>query len=203
MREGQAGRAFTTRELQVRQVNPSVRKPPVRNRRPIGSGIYGTAVLSYLSESSASGGTIKFFKKLEKLLAKVNSTLLLTRDGIISAYHLKDKKETGEIGKLTPSRDKFDYVSLPSSVFEGNGNPFAHVDSLLEGASAIPPRIPWTNLDGFKSYTVQMGRVVDPTIVRLTVVMEPIGGKEQSPMKIDLIRAALVCGEPLRKHNMR
>jgi hypothetical protein len=169
--------------------------PRISLSASLGSTVCGSRFLNQLSERMVSASMLRFFSALETALARVQSTLLFKEDGTIAAYHLGAKAETGVVGKLSSNGSGFEYISVHSSIFEnGKQSPFIFLDSLLKGASAIPPGINWLDFPDFRAFSVQMGFPVDPTIVR--VLVEYRGGE---PLKIDLIRAVLVCGAPQRQ----
>ena len=162
---------------------------------PANAVAIGSAALRFLAEKRISKDKIKFFRALHHVLAGAGSALMIKENMEITIHHLPSKSEIGIIGQLTKSCNDTGPLSFDSdSLMLDRAKTIDFLDLLLDGASAVPPQINWSEeFPKLKRYVISLGTVTSPG--SLSVLLE----FEDNAFHLNLERLIFSCGSLQRK----
>ncbi len=181
--------------------SPATSAPPFSSRPPFSppanAAAIGSAALHLLAKNRVAPNKIKFFRALHHVLARTGSALMIKDNREIAIYHFLSKTEIGVIGRLTKScNDTYSLKFDSDFLMLERAKTIDFLDLLLDGASAIPPRINWREeFPELKRYVISLGTIASPG--SLSVLLE----FEDHVFHLKLERLIFSCGTPQRKPN--
>lgn len=155
----------------------------------------GSGLLRFLEYQKFPNDKVRFFETLHTILVEANGALFLKGNGEISIYSLTEHKELGVLGQISSDQNNIGPIRLDSDVLMlDRERAIEFLDILLEGASAVPPKIKWkSEFPELERYVVSLNSLLEPTILQLKIYLD---GEE---IRFNLHRLLYSCGEPQRQ----
>jgi len=155
----------------------------------------GSGLLRFLEYQRFPEDKVKFFEALHTILVETNGALFLKGSGEIAIYSLDEHKELGILGRVSSDQNNIGPIRLDSdALMLDKERAIEFLDMLLEGASAVPPKIPWKReFPTLERYVVSLNGLMDPSTLQLKIYLDT------GVIGLRLHRLLYSCGESQRQ----